>query len=160
MPSFDTCCEVNMVEIKNALDQANKEISTRFDFKGSDTHIDMQDETLSIYADDDFKLNQAKDVLVNKLAKRQVDPRFLEYGKQDKISGNKIKQVIKIKQGIEAESAKKIVRLIKDSKLKVQTSIQGNIIRLTGTKKDNLQSAMALIKKEINLPLKFTNFRE
>lgn len=160
MPSFDTCCEANMVEIKNALDQANKEISTRFDFKGSDTRIELQNTSLFIYADDDFKLRQAKDILVNKLTKRQVDVRFLEHGQKDKISGNKIKQTVKIKQGIDAESAKKIVKLIKNSKLKIQISIQGELIRISGSKKDELQSAIALIKKESDLPLKFNNFRE
>ena len=161
MPSFDTVSEANMVEVKNAIDQANKEISNRFDFKGSDARIEQKDRDLTAFADADFQLEQLREVMLNKLSKRGVDVRFLDNGKIEKIGGDKIKQVIKIKNGIETEDAKKIVRVIKDSKLKVQASIQGDAVRVTGAKRDDLQAAMAMLKKEIkDLPLEFNNFRD
>lgn len=161
MPSFDVVCEANMVELKNAVDQANKEISTRFDFKGSDARIEQKDVELIAFADDDFKLGQLRDVLVNKLAKRNVDVRFLEDGKIEKIGGDKIKQSIKIKKGVSGDLAKKIVRQIKDSKLKVQASIQGDAVRVTGGKRDDLQAVIAMLRKEIeDTPLDFNNFRD
>lgn len=161
MPSFDTVSEANMVEVKNAIDQANKEISNRFDFKGTDARIEQKERELTAFADAEFQLEQLRDVMLNKLSKRGVDVRFLDNGKIEKIGGDKIKQVIKIKNGIETEDAKKIVRAIKDSKLKVQASIQGDAVRVTGAKRDDLQSAMALLKKEISdLPLEFNNFRD
>ena len=164
MPSFDTVSELNWVEIKNALDQANKEISTRFDFKGSDARVELneKEKVMTIYADDDFKLGQVDDVLLNKFAKRNVDSRSNEKGKAEKIGGDKMKRVDKLKEGLESELAKKVVKLLKDSKqLKVSGSIQGTSVRVTGDKKDNLQAAMALIKKEItDLPLQFNNFRD
>src|SRR5688572_10008105 len=136
MPTFDVVCEANALEVKNAIEQSNKEISTRFDFKGSDARIDYKDETLTLFADDDFKLQQVKDVLLNKLAKRNVDVRFLDEQKKEKMSGDKIKQVIKIKKGLSGDSAKKITKTIKESKLKVQASIQGDAVRITGAKRD------------------------
>jgi uncharacterized protein YajQ (UPF0234 family) len=161
MPSFDIVCEANAVEVRNAIDQANKEISTRFDFKGSDARIEQKDKELTAYADDDFKLGQVRDVMLGKFAKRGVDVRFLDYGDVQKMSGDKVKQVITVRQGVPADQAKKIVRLIKDSKLKVQASIQGEEVRVTGAKRDDLQSAIALIKKDITeLPLEFRNFRD
>ena len=164
MPSFDTVSELNWVEIKNALDQANKEISTRFDFKGSDSRVELneKEKIMTIYADDDFKLSQVDDVLLNKFAKRNVDSRSIEKGKPEKIGGDKMKRVDKLKEGLESELAKKVVKLLKDSKaLKVSGSIQGMSVRVTGDKKDNLQAAMALIKKDItDLPLQFNNFRD
>ncbi|HNY48037.1 MAG TPA: YajQ family cyclic di-GMP-binding protein [Casimicrobium sp.] len=164
MPSFDTVSELNWVEIKNALDQANKEISTRFDFKGSDSRVELneKEKIMTIYADDDFKLSQVDDVLLNKFAKRNVDSRSIEKGKPEKIGGDKMKRVDKLKEGLESELAKKVVKLLKDSKtLKVSGSIQGTSVRVTGDKKDNLQAAMALIKKDItDLPLQFNNFRD
>lgn len=161
MPSFDTVSEANMVEVKNAIDQANKEISNRFDFKGSDARIEQKERELTAFADAEFQLEQLRDVMLNKLAKRGVDVRFLDNGKIEKIGGDKIKQVIKIKNGIESDDAKKIVRVIKDSKLKVQASIQGDAVRVTGAKRDDLQSAMAMLRKEIkDLPLEFNNFRD
>ncbi|GAB3629173.1 nucleotide-binding protein [Pandoraea terrae] len=161
MPSFDTVCEANMVEIKNAVEQANKEISTRFDFKGSDARIEHKEQELTAHADDDFKLSQVRDVLISKMAKRQVDVRFLDYGKIEKVSGDKVKQVITVKKGVTSDLAKKIVRLIKDSKMKVQASIQGDAVRISGAKRDDLQSAMALLRKEItDTPLDFNNFRD
>ncbi|QHE93755.1 YajQ family cyclic di-GMP-binding protein [Pandoraea fibrosis] len=161
MPSFDVVSEANMVEIKNAVEQANKEISTRFDFKGSDSRVEHKEQELTLFADDNFKLDQATQVLVAKMAKRNVDVRFLDYGKVEKISGDKVKQVVKIKKGVEGDLAKKIVRIIKDSKMKVQASIQGDSVRIAGAKRDDLQSAMALLRKEVtDTPLDFNNFRD
>ena len=161
MPSFDTVSEANLVEVKNAVDQANKEITTRFDFKGSDARVEQKERELTAYADSEFQLNQVCDVLTNKMTKRNVDVRFLDYGKIEKIGGDKVKQVIKVKNGIETEDAKKIVRVIKDSKMKVQASIQGDAVRVTGAKRDDLQAAMAMLRKEIkDLPLEFNNFRD
>jgi len=161
MPSFDTVSEADMVEVKNAIDQANKEISNRFDFKGSDARIEQKERELTAFVDAEFQLEQLREVMLNKLSKRGVDVRFLDNGKIEKIGGDKIKQVIKIKNGIETEDSKKIVRAIKDSKLKVQATIQGDAVRVTGAKRDDLQAAMALLKKEIkDLPLEFNNFRD
>jgi uncharacterized protein YajQ (UPF0234 family) len=161
MPSFDVVSEPDMVEVKNALEPANKEISTRFDFKGSDSRVELKEQELTMFADDDFKLAQVKDVLLNKMSKRQVDVRFLKDGKKDKISGDKIKQIVEIQKGIQGDLAKKIIRVIKDSKIKVQGSIQGDAVRVTGTKRDDLQATMALLRKEVpESPLNFNNFRD
>lgn len=161
MPSFDIVSEVDKQEIKNALDQVNKEVSTRFDFKGSDARVEQADYKLTIFADDEFKLSQVLDILMAKLAKRGVDVRCLDRGEAEKISGNKVKQQVTVKTGVETELAKKIIRLIKDSKLKVQGSIQGEAVRVTGAKRDILQEAIQLIKKSITeFPLQFQNFRE
>ena len=161
MPSFDVVSEANMVEVKNAIEQANKEISTRFDFKGSDSRVEHKEQELTLFADDNFKLDQVTQVLIAKMAKRNVDVRFLDYGKVEKISGDKVKQVVKIKKGVEGDLAKKIVRVIKDSKMKVQASIQGDSVRVAGAKRDDLQSAMALLRKDItDTPLDFNNFRD
>lgn len=161
MPSFDVMCEADVVEIRNALDQANKEITNRFDFKGSDARIELKDKVLTAFADDDFKLGQVKDVLLAKLAKRNVDVRFLDYGNTEKISGDKLKQTITIRHGVPTDAGKKIVRIVKDAKLKVQSSIQGDTVRVTGAKRDDLQGAIALIKSEMSdLPLSFGNFRD
>jgi uncharacterized protein YajQ (UPF0234 family) len=161
MPSFDVVSEADQVEVKNAVDQANKEITTRFDFKGSDARVEQKEHELAAYADSEFQLGQVRDVLTTKMAKRNVDIRFLDLGKIEKIGGDKVKQIIKIKNGIETESAKKIQRIIKDSKIKVQASIQGDALRVTGTKRDDLQTTIALLKKEVtDLPLEFENFRD
>lgn len=161
MPSFDIVSEVNQVEVKNAVDQANKEVSTRFDFKGSDARIVHAEKTLTLFAEDDFKLSQVSDILTAKLTKRSVDVRSLDYGDIEKVSGNKVKQVVTVRTGVEQELSKKIVKLFKDSKLKVQASIQGDAVRVSGAKRDDLQSAIALVKKTItNFPLQFNNFRE
>ena len=161
MPSFDVVSEANLVEVRNALDQANKEITNRFDFKGSDARIEQKERDLTAFADDDFKLTQVRDVLVSKFAKRNVDVRFLDYGDIQKISGDKVKQPITIKHGVSGDLAKKIVRLVKDSKIKVQASIQGDAVRVTGTKRDDLQATIALLKKEVtDVPLSFDNFRD
>jgi cyclic-di-GMP-binding protein len=161
MPSFDIVCEANTVELKNAVEQSNKEITNRFDFKGSDSRVEQTEKELTVFADDDFKLSQIKDVMLAKLAKRNVDVRFLKYGDPQKIGGDKLKQIISIRQGIETEDAKKIVKVIKESKIKVQASIQGESVRVTGTKRDDLQAAMAAVKKDIlDLPMTFNNFRD
>ena len=161
MPSFDVVSEASLVEVRNALDQANKEITNRFDFKGSDARVEQGDKLLTLFADDDFKLDQVYDVLLGKFAKRGIDVRSVERGDAQKISGNKMKQELKLKVGIESESAKKIVRILKDSKLKVQGSIQGEEVRVTGAKRDVLQEAIALVKKQItDFPLQYGNFRD
>lgn len=162
MPSFDTVLDPNMVEVRNAVDQANKEIGTRFDFKGTDARVELKDKELTLYADSDFQLNQVRDVLLGKMTKRNVDVRFLDLGaKPEKIGGDKLKQKVLVKAGIETELAKKIVKLLKDSKMKVQGSIQGDAVRVQGNKKDDLQAAMALIRKEMtDAPLSFNNFRD
>lgn len=148
MPSFDVVSEANMIEVKNAVEQSNKEISTRFDFKGSDARVEQKERELTLYADDDFKLGQVKDVLIGKMAKRNVDVRFLDYGKIEKIGGDKVKQVVTIKKGVSGDLAKKVVRIVKDSKIKVQASIQGDAVRVSGAKRDDLQSTIALLRKE------------
>ncbi len=161
MPSFDVVSEANLVEVKNAVDQANKEITTRFDFKGSDARVEQKERELTAYADSEFQLGQVRDVLTAKMAKRNVDVRFLDLGKIEKIGGDKVKQVIKVKNGIESETAKKIQRIIKDSKIKVQASIQGDALRVQGAKRDDLQATIQLLKKEVtDLPLDFNNFRD
>lgn len=161
MPSFDIVSEVNVVEVRNAVDQSNKEVSTRYDFKGSDARIESADKVLTLFADAEFQLDQVKDILLGKLAKRGVDVRCLDHGKIEKVSGNKIKQAITVKEGIEGDLAKKIVKLIKDSKLKVQASIQGDAVRVSGAKRDILQEVIALMRKEItDFPLQFNNFRD
>jgi hypothetical protein len=161
MPSFDTVCEANLVEVKNAVENAAKEIATRFDFKGTSAAIELKDKEITMFGDADFQLTQVEDILRNKLTKREVDVRFLDRGDVQKIGGDKVKQVIKVRNGIESEAAKKIQRLIKDSKLKVQAAIQGESIRVTGAKRDDLQAAMALIRKDMtDLPLSVNNFRD
>ena len=161
MPSFDVVSEADMIEVKNAVEQSNKEITTRFDFKGSSAKVEQKDTELTAFADSDFQLSQVRDVLTNKLAKRKVDVRFLDEGKIEKIGGDKVKQVIKVKNGIETEDAKKITKLIKESKMKVQASIQGEAVRVTGKDRDILQEAIALLRKDVqDLPLAFNNFRD
>jgi uncharacterized protein YajQ (UPF0234 family) len=161
MPSFDVVSEVNQVEVHNAVDQTNKEVSTRFDFKGSDARIELKENVLTLFADDDFKLSQVTDILTAKLTKRGIDIRSLKYGDVEKISGNKVKQAVTVREGVEQELAKKIVRVLKDSKMKVQGSIQGEVVRVSGGKRDDLQSAIALIKKSItDFPLQYKNFRD
>jgi len=163
MPSFDTVCEANFVEIKNAIDNTSKEINTRFDFKGTSAAVELKekDKEIIMYGDAAFQLDQVEDVLRNKLTKRNVDIRFLDKGDMQKIGGDKVKVHIKVKNGIEAEAAKKITKLLKERKLKVQAAIQGDAIRVTGAKRDDLQGAMALIRSEItDMPVSFDNFRD
>jgi cyclic-di-GMP-binding protein len=161
MPSFDTVCEPNMVDVKNAVENAAKEIATRFDFKGSSAAVELKDKEITMFGDADFQLQQVEDLLRAKLTKRNVDARYLDVEKIQKIGGDKVKQIAKVREGIEAEMAKKIVKVLKDSKMKVQASIQGDSVRVTGAKRDDLQAAMALIKKDIeDIPLTFNNFRD
>jgi uncharacterized protein YajQ (UPF0234 family) len=150
-----------MIEVRNAVDQTNKEIGTRFDFKGSDARVEQKENDLTAFADSDFQLSQVRDVLTNKLAKRKVDVRFLDEGKVEKIGGDKVKQVIKVKNGLDSETAKKITKVIKESKMKVQASIQGESVRVSGAKRDDLQAAMQLLRKDVpDTPLEFNNFRD
>lgn len=161
MPSFDTVCEPNMPEVKNAVENTAKEIGTRFDFKGTSAAVELKDKEITMIGDADFQLSQVQDILHAKLTKRSVDVRFLDKGDVQKIGGDRVKQVIKVKSGIETEDAKKITRLLKDSKMKVQAAIQGDSVRVTGAKRDDLQAAMALIKKDLpDMPLSFDNFRD
>ena len=167
MPSFDTVLEPNLVEIRNAVDQANKEIGTRFDFKGSSAKIELVDKSakereITLFGDSDFQIEQVRDVLIQRLTKRSVDARFVDFsGKPVKLGGDKLKLPVPVKSGIDAEAAKKIQTLIKGSKLKVQAAIQGDAVRVTGAKRDDLQGAMALLRKDVaDLPLSFNNFRD
>lgn len=163
MPSFDTVCEPNMVEVKNAVENAAKEIGTRFDFKGTSAAVEIneKEKEITLFGDADFQLQQVMEVLLAKMAKRNVDVRFLDKGDVQKIGGDKVKQAVKVRNGIETEQAKKIQKLIKDSKLKVQAAIQGDAVRVTGAKRDDLQAVMAMLRKDMtDLPLSFNNFRD
>jgi uncharacterized protein YajQ (UPF0234 family) len=161
MPSFDTVCEADVVEVKNGVENTAKEIATRFDFKGTSAAIEFKDKEITLIGDSDFQLAQIDDILRNKLTKRNVDIRFLDKGDVQKMGGDKVKQIVKVRNGIASEDAKKIQRVIKDSKMKVQAAIQGEAVRVTGAKRDDLQAAMALIRKEMpELPLSFDNFRD
>ena len=161
MPSFDTVLEADLVKVKNAVENTSKEIGTRFDFKGTAAAIELKDKDITLIGNSDFQLDQINEILRNKLAKAGVDVRFLDIGKPEKIGGDKVKQISKVRNGIEAEQAKKIQQMIKGSKLKVQASIQGDAVRVTGAKRDDLQAAIAQIKTEISdFPLSFNNFRD
>ena len=161
MPSFDIVSQVNQQEVKNAVEQTNKEVSNRFDFKGSDARVEQAEMVLTVYADDEFKLGQVTDVLRGRLAKRNVDVRALEVGALEKISGDKVKRPITLKVGVSQDKAKQIQKLVKDSKLKVAASIQGDAVRISGAKKDDLQSAIQLVRQSVaDLPLQFINFRD
>jgi uncharacterized protein YajQ (UPF0234 family) len=167
MPSFDTVIEPDLVELRNAVEQANKEIGTRFDFKGSSAKVELAEKSakereLTLFADSDFQIDQVRDVLLARLSKRGVDIRFLDFSaKPQKLGGDKLKLAVPVKSGIDAESAKKIQQLLKASKLKVQGAIQGDAVRVSGAKRDELQAAMALLRKElVSLPLSYNNFRD
>lgn len=162
MPSFDIVSEVDKTEVKNAVEQTNKEVSTRFDFKGSDAKITQSELVLTVHCDNEFQMNQIQDILNAKLTKRGVDIKCLEINEKiEKVSGNKVKRDCTIKVGVEIELAKKIVKLFKDSKMKVQASIQGDTVRVTGKNRDDLQEAIAFTKKSItDFPLQFQNFRD
>jgi uncharacterized protein YajQ (UPF0234 family) len=161
MPSFDAVCEPNMVDVKNAVENAAKEIGNRFDFKGTSASIELKEKEITLFGDADFQLNQVYDILVAKMAKRNVDVRFLDKGDVQKIGGDKVKQPVTVRSGIDSDLAKKIQKLIKESKLKVQAQIQGESVRVQGTKRDDLQAAIALIRKEVtDVPLSFNNFRD
>jgi len=161
MPSFDIVSEVNQVELKNAIDQTNKEITNRFDFKGSDARVELVEKALTVFADDDFKIAQVYDVLIGKMTKRNVDVRALQRAKSEKIGGDKMKQVITVKVGVDQELGKRIQKMVKDSKLKVQASIQGDVVRISGAKRDDLQQVITMMKKNVtDYPLQFANFRD
>jgi uncharacterized protein YajQ (UPF0234 family) len=161
MPSFDTVLEADLVKVKNAVENSAKEIGTRFDFKGTSASIELKDKEITSIGDSDFQIDQINDILRSKLTKAGVDARFLDVGKIEKIGGDKVKQVSKVRNGIEIEQSKKIQQIIKGSKIKVQAAIQGDAVRVTGAKRDDLQAAMALIKSEISeFPLSFNNFRD
>ena len=163
MPSFDITCQANAVELKNAVETANKEIANRFDFKGSDARFELKEKEneITAFADDEFKLGQVKDVLLGKMAKRGVDARFLTFKDGEKIGGDKMKQKIEVRNGVESDLAKRIVKLIKDAKLKVTASIQGEVVRVSGNKKDDLQAAIQLVRQKVtDVPLKYDNFRD
>jgi uncharacterized protein YajQ (UPF0234 family) len=161
MPSFDIVSQVDQQEVKNAVEQANKEVTNRYDFKGSDARIEQKELELSVFADDEFKLGQVMDVLRGRLSKRNVDVRSLELGTIEKISGDKVKQPVKVNVGIAQDKAKTIVKLIKDAKLKVNGSIQGDAVRVQGAKKDDLQTAIQLVRTSItDFPIQFINFRD
>jgi len=167
MPSFDTVLEPDFVELRNAVEQSNKEIATRFDFKGSGAKIELTEKSskerdLMLHADSDFQIGQVKDILLAKLAKRGVDVRFLDdSAKIEKAGGDKVRQPVAVKCGIDGELGKKIQTLVKQSKLKVQAAIQGDMVRITGGKRDELQSVIALLRREVtDVPLKFDNFRD
>ncbi|MCZ4283052.1 YajQ family cyclic di-GMP-binding protein [Kiloniella laminariae] len=161
MPSFDIVSKTDMPEVNNALDGVRREVGTRYDFKGSSCEITLQDEVITILADDDLKLQQMHELLKGHLTRRSVDAAALDYGKAQPASGNKVRQTITIKQGIDRELAKTITTAIKQGKLKVQASIQGDEVRVNGKKRDDLQEAIAMLKgMDIEQPLQFVNFRD
>jgi hypothetical protein len=162
MPSFDTVLEPNLVEVRNAVEQTAKEIGTRFDFKGSSARVELGDKEITLWADSEFQIGQVMDILIAKLTKRNVDARFIDRSADiEKIGGDKVRQLLVVKSGIDSDHARKIQTLVKQSKIKVQAAIQGDTVRVTGTKRDDLQAAMALIRKEVaDAPLSFTNFRD
>lgn len=162
MPSFDTVIEPNLVEVRNAVDQTAKEIGTRFDFKGTSAAVSLADKQITLLADSDFQIGQVSDILLAKLTKRNVDVRFVDRSaKIEKIGGDKVRQLLTVKSGVDSDSAKKIQAAIKQSKMKVQAAIQGDTVRVSGAKRDELQAAMALIRKTVpDAPVSFTNLRD
>ncbi|MDR2208040.1 MAG: YajQ family cyclic di-GMP-binding protein [Azoarcus sp.] len=161
MPSFDILSEVDFVGLRNAVDIANRKIGNRYDFKGTDARVEQNDKLLTLYGDSDFQLDQMKDILLPEMTAKKVDVRCLDYGELQKVSGNKVKREVRVRVGIEQELAKKIVKLLKDAKLKVQAAIQGDAVRVSGAKRDMLQEAIALVKKNVtDFPLQYGNFRD
>ena len=161
MPSFDILSEVDEVALRNAVEGANRKIGNRYDFKGSDARVEQTDKLLTLFGDSDFQLDQMKAILLPEMTAKKVDVRCLDYQDPQKVSGNKLKQEVRVRVGIEQETAKQIVRLIKDGKLKVQAAIQEDKVRITGAKRDDLQAVMALLRKDMaDLPLSFDNFRD
>ncbi|HKJ10503.1 MAG TPA: YajQ family cyclic di-GMP-binding protein [Gammaproteobacteria bacterium] len=160
MPTFDVVSEVDRHEVSNAVDQTNREVGTRFDFKGSSAGSELAEDIITVRGDNEFQVDQVRDILYKKIAKRGVDVAALKEDKTE-VSGSQARQRITVRQGIDADTAKKIVRLVKDSKLKVQASIQGEKVRISGKKRDDLQDAIALLRKaELDLPLQYENFRD
>jgi len=161
MPSFDITSEVDLVALKNAVDVANRKIANRYDFKGTDAHIEQTDKLLVLDGQSDFQLEQMLAILLPEMTSKKVDVRCLDYGEVQKAGGNRVRQEIRVRVGIEQDDSKKIVRLLKDAKLKVQAAIQGESVRVSGAKRDVLQDAIALVRKEVDdLPLQFGNFRD
>lgn len=161
MPSFDVVSDLDFNEVTNAVDQANREVGTRYDFKGSSAKVEKVEKNLLLHADSEFQLEQLSMIVFQKLAKRGIDVRAVESGKIESVSGNKVKQALALKTGIGKELAKDIVKRIKESKLKVQAAIQGEQVRVTGKKRDDLQEAIALLRAaDIDQPLQFENFRD
>jgi len=160
MPSFDIVSEVDMPEVNNALDQSRREVATRFDFKGVDASFEIKEKEITLTADSEFQLEQMLDILKGKMVKRNVDAKSLEMGELQK-SGKQVFQVLTIQQGLEADMSRKIVKLIKDSKAKVQTAIQGEKLRVTGKKRDDLQEVIAMLREaKLDVPVQFNNFRD
>lgn len=160
MPSFDVVSEVDHHELTNAVDQMNREISNRYDFKGSDAKVELKEQVMNLEAQSEFQLQQMHEIIYKKLASRKIDTRCLDKGKIEE-RGMRAYQTIKVREGVDKELAKKIVKFIKDAKLKVQASIQGEQVRVTGKKRDDLQSAIAMLESaDIELPLQFNNFRD
>lgn len=159
MPAFDIVSEVDKHELTNAVDQANRELSTRFDFRGTDARVEQSEKLLTMYADSDFQLEQLLDILRLKLAKRSIDVKCLEV-KDPKGDGKLRKQDVMIREGLDKDTSRKIVKLIKDSKIKVQAAVQGDSVRVTGKKRDELQQIIAMLRAEdsIEMPLQFNNF--
>lgn len=161
MPSFDISSEVEMVDLRNAVESANRKITNRYDFKGTDARIEQNDKLLSLHGDNDFQLDQMKQILLPEMTAKKIDVRCLEYGDLQTVGGNKVKQELKVRVGVEQDLAKKIVKLIKDSKVKTQAAIQGDVVRITGKKRDDLQACITLVKGEIkDYPLQYGNFRD
>jgi len=160
MPSFDIVSEIDLHEVANAVDQANREVGTRFDFKGTDSRFEHKEGVITLHTGSDFQIQQMRDILVNKLVKRGINTACM---KSDNIeaTGRQVRQVITLRQGIDTELAKKIVRMLKDGKLKVQGSIQGEKVRVTGKKRDDLQQCIAMLREaDLDMPLQFDNFRD
>jgi cyclic-di-GMP-binding protein len=161
MPSFDIVSETDMTEVDNALQMMSREIGQRYDFKGSKSSIERDKETLTLLADDDYKLSAMHDLLKVHLTRRKVDTQALEFKDKEAASGNMVRQKVLVKQGIDQDTAKKITKAFKESKMKVQASIQGDAVRVTGKKRDELQEAISLVKGlKIALPLQYINFRD
>ncbi|MGV6818128.1 MAG: YajQ family cyclic di-GMP-binding protein [Thiotrichales bacterium] len=161
MPSFDIVSEADEQEVRNAVDQTNREVGNRYDFKGSDARVEQAGMVLTLFADSSFQLDQVQDVLYKKLVSRNIDLRSLESGKLQTISGDKAKKEITIQTGLDKDLAKKIVKIIKESKIKVTAAIQGDIVRVTGKKRDLLQETISLVKTSIeDFPLQYKNFRD
>jgi uncharacterized protein YajQ (UPF0234 family) len=161
MPSFDVVSEVDMVALKNALDVAGRKIGNRHDFQGTSAAVELNDKLIVLHGDSEFQLDQIERVVLPELTAKKIDIKCLERGALQKVSGNKLKVELKVRVGVEQELAKKVVRLLKDSKLKVQASIQGDAVRVSGAKRDTLQEAIALLRREVvDFPLQYTNFRD
>lgn len=160
MPSFDVVSELDLHEVSNAVDQANREVGTRYDFKGVNASFELSDSDITMAAEGDFQLQQMRDILITKLVNRKIDPKALDFKPAAK-SGMQVKQQVVLRQGLDQANAKKIVKLIKDKKMKVQAAIQGDQVRVTGKKRDDLQQVMAVLREsDIELPLQFNNFRD